>query len=52
MVVTGEEKISVAEFTYCGLVSKDALRTLERKFGQPLVALRTHLGLTKLFSAS
>ena len=34
-LVTGKTKIAIAEFAYCGLMYKDALRTLERKFGQP-----------------
>ena len=34
-LVTGKAKIAIAEFAYCGLMYKDALRNLERKFGQP-----------------
>ena len=34
-LVTGKLKIAIAEFSYCGLMYKGALRTLERKFGQP-----------------
>ena len=34
-LVTGKAKIAITEFAYCGLMYKDALRTLERKFGQP-----------------
>ena len=32
-LVTGKAKIAIAEFAYCGLMYKDVLRTLERKFG-------------------
>ena len=34
-LVTAKAKIAIAEFAYCGLMYKDALRTLKRKFGQP-----------------
>ena len=42
-LVTGKAKIAITEFAYCGLMYKDALRTLERKFGQPQAVVSTHL---------
>ena len=42
-LVTGKAKIAIAEFAYCGLMYKDALRTLERKFGQPQAVVSAHL---------
>ena len=34
-LVTGKAKSAIAEFAYSGRMYKDALKTLERKFGQP-----------------
>ena len=42
-LVTGKAKIAIAEFDYCGLMYKDPLRTLERKFGQPQAVVSAHL---------
>ena len=42
-LVTGIAKTAIAEFTYCGARYKDALRTLERKFGQPQAVVSAHL---------
>ena len=42
-LVTGKAKIAIAEFAYCGLMYKDALRTLEREFGQPQAVVSAHL---------
>ena len=42
-LVTGKAKTAIAEFAYCGAMYKDALRTLERKFGQPQAAISAHL---------
>ena len=42
-LVTGKAKAAIAEFAYCGAMYKDALRTLERKFGQPQAVLSAHL---------
>ena len=42
-LVTGKAKIAIAEFAYCGFMYKDALRTLERKFGQPQAVVSAHL---------
>ena len=42
-LVTAKAKIAIAEFAYCGSMYKDALRTLERKFGQPHAVVSAHL---------
>ena len=42
-LVTGKAKIAIAVFAYCGLMYKDAIRTLERKFGQPQAVVCAHL---------
>ena len=42
-LVTGKAKAAIAEFTYCGAMYKDALRTLEGKFGQPQAVVSAHL---------
>ena len=42
-LVSGKAKIAIAEFAYCGLMYNYALRTLERKFGQPEAVVRAHL---------
>ena len=42
-LVTGKAKIAIAEFAYCGLMYKDALRTLEHKFGQSQAVVSAHL---------
>ena len=34
-LVTGKAKAAISEFAYCGAMYGDALRALERKFGQP-----------------
>ena len=41
--VTGKAKTAIAEFAYCGLMYKDALKTLERNFGQPQAVVSAHL---------
>ena len=48
-LVTGKAKIAIAEFAYCGLMYRDALRTLELKFGQPQAALSAHLDKLSTF---
>ena len=48
-LVTGKAKIAIAEFAYCGLMYKDALRTLERKFGQPQAVISAHLDKLRNF---
>ena len=35
--------IAIAGFAYCGLMYRDALRSLERKFGQPKAVVGAHL---------
>ena len=42
-LVTGKSKTAIAEFAYCGVMYKDALETLERKFGQPQAVVGAHL---------
>ena len=42
-LVTGKARNTITDFVYCGLMYKDALRTLERKFGQPQAVLSAHL---------
>ena len=42
-LVTGKAKIAIAEFAYCGTMYQEALKTLERKFGQPHAVVSAHL---------
>ena len=49
-LVTGKAKTAIAEFAYCGVMYKDALKTLERNFGQPQAVVSAHLA--KLFSST
>ena len=42
-LVTGKAKTAIAEFAYCGTMYKDALKTLERKFGQPQTVVSAYL---------
>ena len=42
-LVTGKAKTAIAEFAYCGVMYKDALKTFERKFGQPQAVVSAHL---------
>ena len=42
-LVAGEAKTAIAEFVYCRIMYKGALRTLERKFGQPQAVFIAHL---------
>ena len=39
---TGKAKAAIAEFAYCGSMYRDALKTLERKFGQPQAVVTAH----------
>ena len=41
--VTGKAKTAIAEFAYCGTMYQDALKTLERIFGQPQAVVSAHL---------
>ena len=50
-LVTGKAMIAIAEFAYCGLMYKDALKTLERKFGQPQAVVSAHLDKLSNFPA-
>ena len=42
-LVTGKAKTTIAEFAYCGVMYKDALKTLERKFGHQQAIVSAHL---------
>ena len=42
-LVTGKAKTAFAEFSYSGVMYKDALATLQRKFGQPHAIVGAHL---------
>ena len=42
-LVIGKAKTAIAEFAYCGTMYKDALKTLERKFGQPQIVVSAYL---------
>ena len=42
-LVTGKAKTAIAQFAYCGTMYKDALKTLERKFGQPQAVVSAYL---------
>ena len=46
-LVTGKAKTAIAEIAYCGAMYKDALKTLERKFGQPQAVVSAHLEKTQ-----
>ena len=49
ILVTGKAKSAIAEFAYCGAMYKDALKTLERKFGQPQAVVSAHLDKLSFF---
>ena len=42
-LVTGKAKTAIAELAYCGVMYKEALKTLERNFGQPHAVVSAHL---------
>ena len=42
-LVTGKAKTAIAEFAFCGRMYKEALKTLERKFGQPQTVVSAYL---------
>ena len=42
-LVTGKAKTVTSEFAYCGAMYKDALKTLERKYGQPQTVVTAYL---------
>ena len=42
-LVSGKAKTTIAEFAYSGTMYKDALKTLERKFGQPQTVVGAYL---------
>ena len=48
-LVSGKAKTAITEFTYCGTMYKDALKTLERKFGQPQAVVTAYLDKLSTF---
>ena len=48
-LVTAKAKTAIAEFAYCGVMYKDAFKTLERKFGHPQAVLSAHLDTISSF---
>ena len=48
-LVTGKAKTAIAEFSYSGVMYKDALATLQRKFGQPHAIVGAHLDKLNIF---
>ena len=42
-LVSGKAITALAEFAYCGTMYKDALKTLERMFGQPQTVVSAYL---------
>ena len=48
-LVTGKAKTAIAEFSYSGVMYKDALATLQRKFGQPPAIVGAHLDKLNTF---
>ena len=42
-LVSGKAKTTIAEFAYSGTMYKDALKTLERKFGQPQTVVSAYV---------
>ena len=42
-LVVGKSKSAIAEYSYSGMLYKDALATLQRKFGQPHAVVGAHL---------
>ena len=42
-ILTRKANTAIAEFAYCGVMHKEALRTLERRFGQPQAVVSAHL---------
>ena len=45
----GKAKSAIAEYSYSGVLYKDALATLQRKFGQPHSVVRAHLDKLRNF---
>ena len=48
-LVTGKAKTAIAEFSYIGVMYKDTLATLQRKFGQPHAIVGAHLDKLNIF---
>ena len=49
ILVTDKSKTAIAEFSYRGVIYKDALATLQRKFGQPHAIVGAHLDKLNTF---
>ena len=49
-LVAGKAKVAIAEFAYCGAMYKDALKTLERKFGQPQAVVTAYTWISSRMS--
>ena len=49
-LVSGKAKNTIEDFVYYGEMYKDALRGLERKFGQPQTVVRAHLELLSAYT--
>ena len=48
-LVMGKTKSAIAEYSYSGVLYKDALATLQRKFGQPHAVVGAHLDKLSFF---
>ena len=48
-LVVGKAKSPIAEYSYSGVLCKDALATLQRKFGQPHAVIGAHLDKLSIF---
>ena len=48
-LVVGKAKSAIAEYSYSGVLYKDALATLQRKFGQPHAVVGAHLDKLSTF---
>ena len=48
-LVTGKAKTATGEFSYSGVMYKDALATMQRKFGQPHAIVGAHLDKLNTF---
>ena len=48
-LVTGKAKTAIAEVSYSGVMYKDALATLQRKFGQPHAIVGAHIDKLNTF---
>ena len=42
-LIKGKAKAAIAELAYCGAMYRDAIKTLQYKFGQPQAVVSAHL---------